>query len=310
MRSGGRILIIFGLVLGMIAAAATLILLRNSSAAQAAGAAEETVALETVNVIVAYQTIEPWQPIPADAIGIREYPAPAPDGAILETGIQPSVADATSETPEGETADIEAAGESIPEEPISGVEYIVGKISNTRIYPGQVIVQSQLVDKELEEERLGLGGEASYIIPDGKVAVAIPIDSISSVAGALRSGDQVDIIATVTLETEEGAASSEAGSGAEGAATGGDQQPEITQLLLQRVQILRVGQWVVTEDGQEQTGGGVVTVIVDPQQALELKHIREKTRFEFILRSITDETEFVTEPVDDAYIIEQYNLLP
>lgn len=304
MRSGGRILIIFGLVLGLIAAAATLILLRNSAAAQAAGTGEESVAIETVNVIVAYQTIEPWQPIPADAIGIREYPAPAPDGAILETGIQPSVADASAET-----ADTEATTEEVPEEPVSGVEYLVGKISNTRIYPGQIIVQSQLVDKQLEEERLGLGGEASYIIPDGQVAVAIPLDQISSVAGALRSGDQVDIIATVTLELEAGAPSDAGGS--EGAAPSSNQQPDITQLLLQRVQILRVGQWAVTEDPQQQeAAGGIVTVIVDPQQALELKHIRENAQFEFILRSITDETEFVTEPVDDAYILEKYNLIP
>lgn len=300
MRSGGRILIIFGLLLGLLAAAATLILLRNSSAAQAAGVVEDVPAVEMVQVVVAYQPIEPWQPIPADAIGIREYPAPAPDGAILESGIQPSASDA-----EAETASVE--GEATDEVPVSGMEYVVGKISNTRIYPGQVIVQSQLIDKDLEEQRLGLGGEASYIIPDGKVAIAIPIDSISSVAGALRSGDQVDIIATVVLEMPE----EQAPSGEDGTPQT-EEDPDVTQLLLQRVQILRVGAWSLTAEDQQQSesAGGVVTIIVDPQQALELKHLQTNTQFQFVLRSITDETEFVTEPVDDDYLIEKFNLQP
>jgi Flp pilus assembly protein CpaB len=299
MRSGGRILIIFGLLLGLLAAAATLILLRNSSAAQAAGVVEDVPAVEMVQVVVAYQPIEPWQPIPADAIGIREYPAPAPDGAILESGIQPTASDA-----EAETASVDAEGTE--EMPVSGMEYVVGKISNTRIYPGQVIVQSQLIDKDLEEQRLGLGGEASYIIPDGKVAIAIPIDSISSVAGALRSGDQVDIIATVVLETPE----EQVPSGEEGGTP--EEDPDVTQLLLQRVQILRVGAWSLTAEDQQQgeSAGGVVTIIVDPQQALELKHLQTNTQFQFVLRSITDETEFVTEPVDDDYLIEKFNLQP
>jgi Flp pilus assembly protein CpaB len=299
MRSGGRILIIFGLLLGLLAAAATLILLRNSSAAQAAGVVEDVPAVEMVQVVVAYQPIEPWQPIPADAIGIREYPAPAPDGAILESGIQPSASDA-----EAETASVDADGAD--EVPASGMEYVVGKISNTRIYPGQVIVQSQLIDKDLEEQRLGLGGEASYIIPDGKVAIAIPIDSISSVAGALRSGDQVDIIATVVLEMPE----EQAPSGEEGGTQ--EEDPDVTQLLLQRVQILRVGAWTLTAEDQQQgeTAAGVVTIIVDPQQALELKHLQTNAQFQFVLRSITDETEFVTEPVDDDYLIEKFNLQP
>jgi Flp pilus assembly protein CpaB len=299
MRSGGRILIIFGLLLGLLAAAATLILLRNSSAAQAAGVVEDVPAVEMVQVVVAYQPIEPWQPIPADAIGIREYPAPAPDGAILESGIQPSASDA-----EAETASVDAEGAE--EVPASGMEYVVGKISNTRIYPGQVIVQSQLIDKDLEEQRLGLGGEASYIIPDGKVAIAIPIDSISSVAGALRSGDQVDIIATVVLEMPEEQAPSSPEGGTQ------EEDPDVTQLLLQRVQILRVGAWALTAEDQQQgeTAGGVVTIIVDPQQALELKHLQTNAQFQFVLRSITDETEFVTEPVDDDYLIEKFNLQP
>ncbi len=280
MRAGGRILMIFGVVLGIIAAAATFIILRETTPAP--GSDGTAPIIESRTVIVAVQNIEPYQEIPLDAIQPREYPEPLPDNAVL--GEMPA------EIVEGATE---------PGLPISGVEFVAGKLSNTRIYPGQVIVATQLVDKSLEEQRLGLGSDLSYIVPDGQVAMALPIDQISSVAGALRAGDQVDIIATVNVP-DEGSTSEETGTA-------------VTQFLLQKVQILRVGPWTIQDDAQQQDPaavGGIVTVIVDPQQALELKRIRESANWEFVLRSITDDSDFATDPVDDLYLIEQYNIRP
>ncbi len=276
MRAGGRILMIFGLILAVIAGVATFLVLQGSDADPNAATSPTT---DNVRVVVAFQPIEPWQEIPVDAIGVRDYPQPAPDNAVLED--QPTVDEVTGE-----------------ETVVPGAQFVAGKISNTRIYPGQVIVASQLVDKQLEEERLGLGGTAAYIVPDGQYAVTIPVNQASLIAGALRAGDQVDIIASLNIENLADPESA----------------PEpVSQILLQRVQILRVGFW----GAQPQDDGGVgevsqtyVTVIVTPQQAVELKTIKEQTNFEFGLRSITDEADFVTEPVDLDYIIEQYNVRP
>lgn len=283
MRAGGRILMIFGVVLGIVAAAATFIILRETTPAPGEEGAAPTV--ETRTVIVAFQTIEPYQEIPIDAIGPREYPEPIPADAVL---IEMPAA-ASPDT--GDAAAVEGG-------PIPGVEFVAGKLSNTRIYPGQVIVTTQLVDKELEEQRLGLGSDLSYIIPEGQVAMAIPIDQISSVAGALKAGDQVDMIGTFNVIDE----------------TDPDDEGEtVTQFFLQKVQILRVGAWSVTDDQQQQDQaavGGVVTVLLEPQQALEVKRLRESVNWEFVLRAITDESDFVTEPVSDQYLIEQFNLAP
>ncbi|MBA3533309.1 MAG: Flp pilus assembly protein CpaB [Ardenticatenales bacterium] len=269
MRAGGRILMIFGVVLGIIAAGVTFLFLRNAAPADSGDL------LETQTVIIAFQTIEPWQPIPVDAVGPNEYPIPIPADAVL--------AEMPSDAPPDPTTGIT--------DTVSGIEFVAGKISNTRIYPGQIIVTSQLVNKELEEQRLGLGGTLSYIIPDGQVAMAIPIDLVSSIAGGLRSGDQVDIIGTYLLTADDGGTS------------------EITQFFLQRLQILRVGPWTVGPDGDE-APGGIVTVLIEPQQALELKKIIENASWMFVLRSITDEADHVVEPVDDQYLIEQFNLQP
>lgn len=272
MRSGGRILMIFGLVLAVIAGAATFVIIQQSGATE-----EAPPEVEMVEVVVAVQPLRPWQEIPVDALQIREYPAPAPENAVK--------------------GKVEVENEEGELEEISGIDYLRDKISNTRIYPGQIIVETQLIDKELEEQRLGLGSNASFIVPDGKVAVIIPVDSISTIGGALRAGDQVDIIATMDVEFPlEPERESET----------------YTQFLLQKIQILRIGAWSAGGDEEDKGGGGgnFVTVIVEPQQALELKHTRKSTAFEFVLRSITDDSDFVTEPVNDDYIIELYNILP
>lgn len=274
-RTAGRILMILGAAFAIIAAAVTFVFLRNLPAAAEEGASAVPI-VETQRVVVAFQTIEPWEEIPADALGVREYPLPLPADAVTE---EQSVqnGDGTSGL-------------------LPGVAFVQGKISNTRIYPGQVIVASQLVDKQLEEQRLGLGSNAAYIVPDGKVAIAIPLDQVSSVAGAIRAGDQVDIIANFTVPDPDN-----------------PEEPgvEVTQFMMQRVQILRLGLWSASADGTaDQAPQGIVTVIVDPQQALELKRIRDKASFEFVLRSITDDSEFETAPVSDAYLVDKYNLAP
>lgn len=272
MRSGGRILMIFGLVLAVIAGVATFVIIDQSEALE-----PTQPEAEIVQVVVAVQSLPAWQEIPVDALQIRDYPAPAPENAVL--------------------AKIEIENENGELEEVDSREIIKTKISNTRIYPGQIIVETQLIDKELEEQRLGLGSNASFIVPDGKVATIIPVDIISTIGGALRPGDQVDIIATMNIEFP----------------LDPERESETyTQFLLQKVQILRVGAWSAGGDEEENNGGGggIVTVIVDPQQALELTHIRKSTDFHFVLRSITDDSDFVTEPVNDDYIIEEYNVLP
>lgn len=269
MRAGGRILMVFGLVLGIIAAAATFIILQQSPAA----APEAVEAVPSQRVVVAAQTIEPWQEIPINALVIREYPDPLPQDAVLA---QMPITDEEGQTSVGD-----------------GGQFVAGKISNTRIYPGQVLVTTQLIDKTLEEQRLGLGSTASYIVPEGLVATVLPIDQISSVAGALRSGDRVDIIATVNLGGDPNAET--------------DTSVAVTQFLLQNVEILRVGSWRAA-DAEE--AGNLVTILVEPQEALEIKFIREETRWNFVLRAITDEAEFVTEPVDQEFLNEKYNLTP
>ncbi len=279
MRAGGRILMIFGLILAVIAGVATFLVLQRSNQVEELGGAAPT-ETETQMVVVAFQTIEPYQEIPIDALEIRPYPNPLPAEAILAE----------------QTATDELTGEEVI---LPGDQFVAGKISNTRIYPGQVIVASQLVDKELEETRLGVGSNAAYIIPDGQMAVVIPANPESTVAGAVRAGDLIDVVVSATVDDE----------------TNPDEEQEVvSQITLQRIQVLRVGFWSAAQAEDDQGVGEssvvYITVLVTPQQAVELKTIEQAATYEISLRSITDEAEFVTEPVDLDYLIERYNMQP
>lgn len=81
---------------------------------------------------------------------------------------------------------------NVPPDVIADEAETIGKVAKTEIVQGQVIVRSMLVD-------VGVEGEASLSIPPGRVAIAYPIDSQSSVSYAVQPGDSVDILVTANF---------------------------------------------------------------------------------------------------------------
>lgn len=255
MRRGGRIMMIFGLVLGIITAVATLILLRT---ARPVAPEEVATPVPLQPVVVAFQLIEPYQQIPPDAIGIREWPA---DAVAALTDV------------------------------VTDVTTVANKLASSRIYPGQVILAPMLIDKELEEQRLGLGSNPAQIIPEGMVAYSLPIDEISGVGGTIRDGDRVDIMASYQVEEDLA-----------------------VQLVAQNVLVLKVGSWVdPSADGERADGGsaGVITFIVSPQEALILKKIKDDSAgIDLALRAINDNTIRELDAVGDRFILEELRFRP
>jgi len=117
-----------------------------------------------VEIVIAVQQIPRGTRIEANAIDVRLWPADA----------QPVAA-------------------------YSNPEDVIGKIARTDIYREQPILQPLLVDP-LEEGALtnlaSVGSDAAAVLPKGKVAVAFPMDRITSVAYAIQPGDYVDLIAS------------------------------------------------------------------------------------------------------------------
>ncbi len=118
-----------------------------------------------VNVVIAVQQIPRGTSIEANAVEIRQWPADA-----------------------------------VPVAAYSNAEDVIGKIARTDIYREQPILQPLLVDP-LEQGALtnlaSTGSDAAAVLPKGKVAVAFPMDRITSVAYAIQPGDYVDLIASL-----------------------------------------------------------------------------------------------------------------
>lgn len=73
-----------------------------------------------------------------------------------------------------------------------GLEQVLGKIARTEIFREQPILSTLLVDNLVQIA--AVGSDAAAVLPNGLVAVSLPIDRTTSVAYAVQDGDRVDLI--------------------------------------------------------------------------------------------------------------------
>lgn len=291
----GRVLIILGVILGLAAAGGVLFLMTQQAPAPAEVRPE--VAVPMTKVVVAVQNVPRGEKITSDLVGTRDWPKDnVPPGAIAD---------------EAE---------------------LIGKIANTDIYQGELVLRSKLAE-ELE------GGEAARGIPDGKVAMAFPITRFSSVGYAIRPGDHVDVLLSARfIDRDEEKQSARdtfdfrlemmtkfANAGLESTTMDmpifKTQARPVTQLIVRNAAILNVGPWAtptpppVAEEGEEGAPPpappppDMVILVVDPQDALVLKYARESNFImDLVLRAAGDEAPIDTEAVTLEYVIRRFNI--
>lgn len=252
MRRGGRIFIILGLILALIAGAGVFFVLATA----------EPQPLETpkTSLVVAVQNIPSRSEVSADRIQSVDWPLsiPTPIGAYA------SPAD------------------------------VVGQLSLVPIYPGQPIIDDMVISKDDAEAR---HSNAALILEKGQVAVAFAISLNSDVAEAIQTGDRVDLLVTLSPQTE--------------AAQVGGAPLIVSQKTLENILILQVGPWPrdVGEQSTSDGGGspGIITFQLTEQDALTLKHLETiATTYTLVLRAANDEEIFVTEPVTIEYINKRF----
>ncbi len=253
MRRGGRILIVLGLVIGIMAAMLTFVMLAQM---QTGG---QPVPMRSV--VVAMQTIPGRTEITAEAVGKQDWP----EGLV-------------------------------PVGAFEKIEDVVGKMALQPIYPGQIVLAQMVVTKG----QIGTRTNAPFLIPDGKVAVALSISELSGVAGAIQPGDSVDILLTLSPEPL-----GQAGRTTTAAATGTEGLP-VTQLMLQNVLVLQAGSWS-TSEGKAAAEVSILTLVLDRQDALALKSAREQGTIDLALRRAGDTKIATTEPVNLQYLNKRFN---
>lgn len=224
--------------------------------------------VSTRQVVIAQQNIGERSEIPPEAVGKADWPeAFIPAGAFNNT------------------------------------DQVSGKLAVQPIYQGQIILPQMLIDKNTVKETRS---NASFVVPDGKVAVAFPLNTLSGVAGALQNGDTVDILLTLTPAsgTRPITATNPAQS------PGGEGQP-VSQLMLQDVLILNIGNWPSAAASQDNRNNPapntILTFALDRQDALALKSAREQGEVELVLRRAGDHNKITTEPVNLQYLNKRFN---
>ena len=85
--------------------------------------------------------------------------------------------------------------ESIPSGAFAEIDDVVGLIAATDIFSEELIIARKLVQGFSSLGRVG--SDAAAILDPGRVAVAVPMDRITSVAYALQPGDRVDVIVSM-----------------------------------------------------------------------------------------------------------------
>ena len=171
---------------------------------------------------------------------------------------------------------------------------VVGQVTRVPLVAGEQVIPTKVTATgaaiaDVENPPL------AYMIPEGKRAVSIQVNSVIGASGLIRPGDYVDIILTLKIESQE--------DGEEGTATG-PTSDQIAQTILQNVQVLSIDQDVAftavseSEDGAPAVGEGTeanpeattVTLAVSPAhgEVLTVAEACAEPRLALALRAFGD----------------------
>lgn len=123
---------------------------------------------------------------------------------------------------------------------------VVGQVTRVPLVAGEQVIPTKVTATgaaiiDVENPPL------AYVIPEGKRAVSIKVDSVIGASGLIRPGDFVDVILTLELESQ---ADEEEGT------SGSQTRDQIARTILQNVQVLSIDQDVaLTAVGEGAEGG-------------------------------------------------------
>ncbi|MFH0854913.1 MAG: Flp pilus assembly protein CpaB [Candidatus Omnitrophota bacterium] len=160
---------------------------------------------------------------------------------------------------------------------VTSLSRVSGMVTVAPISKGEQVTLSKLANVKQA------GGDLAGITPAGKRAISVAVDNIASVAGMVKPGDYVDVIATIQIPVQ----------GADG-----QQGSQIAVIpLFQNVLVLAVGQNTGAPVSQHSrtreeapiSGGTVlVTLALSPQESSFIAFVQEQGKIRFTLRSPAD----------------------
>lgn len=152
--------------------------------------------------------------------------------------------------------------DSLPAGAFTKVTDIVGR---PLLYP--MAARQPILQKDLGVEGAGIGLAGK--LPEGMRAVAIRSNDIIGVAGFVYPGSHVDLLMTFTPP--------------------GIPNAPVTETVLQNVEVLTAGQTIEPDPQGKPQSVGVVTLLLNPEDAQKLQLASGQGNIQFVLRSGADQ---------------------
>lgn len=150
---------------------------------------------------------------------------------------------------------------AVPQGAINSAEAALGRIATQTVFPGEPLLASRVV------EHAG-GSTLASFISEGMRAVAVRVDDVRGVAGFLRPGNYVDVMAIRSIS--------------------GRRDPQ-TRTILENIRVLAVDQ-TASPDKSSPVVVRAVTLEVTPVQAEEIAKATEAGKVQLTLRNPKDAT--------------------
>lgn len=150
-------------------------------------------------------------------------------------------------------------------------EDAIGMVVSSDVYAGEQVISERLVRVgEVEDSSSTL----AYVVQPGMRAATVAVTATSGIANLIRPGNRVDVVMNYAYEVQ---------------AAGNAQKVTVpaSRLLLQDIEVLAVDA-VLSKEGAAE-GYSAVTLMVTPEQAVELSFAESTSSLRLILRSSLDE---------------------
>ncbi len=135
---------------------------------------------------------------------------------------------------------------AVPEGAITDINEVVGKVSHVNLFPDDILNHDKIY-----EVGNSVGG-LSYVVEEGNRAVTIDIGYSAGVAGLLKVGNKVDIVAIMDSITGEG-----------------DETEKIAKVVTQDAKIIALDKMISPSSSSEEVYV-TITFELEPQQALDV----------------------------------------
>ncbi|TEU17038.1 MAG: Flp pilus assembly protein CpaB [Anaerolineales bacterium] len=295
MRGRGRLLIILGVILGLVAAGGVLYVMMQGAQPPPTAPPPE-VAVPTTQILVAIQNIPRASEILADSVEFRDWPA-----------------------------------NNVPPDVIADEAELIGKVVKTDIFQGQPIVRAMLTEIVVGSEAAfaipeGKVAVAFPITRFSSVGYGIEagdhVDVLLSARFIDREEEKQSARETIDFRVEvmERLAAADVESASFDLPIFEAKARPVTQLVVQNAGVLKVGAWATptpppAEEGEEAPPAplsvppDMVILVVSQQDALVLKYARENNFIlDLALRAAGDEAPVTAEAVTLEYMVRRFKI--